>query len=259
MSFMKLVRPSELSAYDLPLVETPFLAADKARRLVEESGHARSIMHSVFRYGYRDGGNIAETVYRAVRAGELVLVCAGWRGPVSPMVTWQPDISLPAGGRWRVNGGWLYTSSAIESAVAQLNECGVPPDQLCQSDPWGLGALDATLFSTHTRQCQRQAAQGREDDHRLSLPLGASALVAPVLASASAAEEQHAEQELLLMTRKAELEARLRSLEHAPHARASLMCVSHVYGTCTACVQARLRQLKLELPDDRSSMTSVIG
>tara|TARA_Y100000589_G_scaffold295191_1_gene301346 strand:+ start:2942 stop:5023 length:2082 start_codon:yes stop_codon:yes gene_type:complete len=188
MSFMKLVRPSELSAYDLPLVETPFLAADKARRLVEESGHARSIMHSVFRYGYRDGGNIAETVYRAVRAGELVLVCAGWRGPVSPMVTWQPDISLPAGGRWRVNGGWLYTSSAIESAVAQLNECGVPPDQLCQSDPWGLGALDATLFSTHTRQCQRQAAQGREDDHRLSLPLGASALVAPVLASASAAE-----------------------------------------------------------------------
>lgn len=32
MSFMKLVRPSELSAYDLPLVETPFFAADKARR-----------------------------------------------------------------------------------------------------------------------------------------------------------------------------------------------------------------------------------
>ena len=188
MSFMKLVRPSELSAYDLPLVETPFFAADKARRLVEESDQVRSNMHSLFRYDYRDGGNIAETVYRAVKDGELMLVCAGWGGPVSPMVTWQPDISLPAGGRWRVNGGWLYTSSAIESAVAQLNECGVTPDQLCQSDPWGLGALDANLFSTHTRQCQRQAAQGREDDHRLSLPLGASALVAPVLASASAAE-----------------------------------------------------------------------
>lgn len=164
-----------------PSLKPPFSPPIRPGALVEESDQVRSNMHSLFRYDYRDGGNIAETVYRAVKDGELMLVCAGWGGPVSPMVTWQPDISLPAGGRWRVNGGWLYTSSAIESAVAQLNECGVTPDQLCQSDPWGLGALDATLFSTHTRQCQRQAAQGREDDHRLSLPLGASALVAPVL------------------------------------------------------------------------------
>jgi len=64
--------------------------------------------------------------------------------------------------------------------VAQLNECGVTPDQLRQSDPWGVGALEVNMFSMHYRQCQRQeqAAQGSEDDHRLSLPLGASALVA---------------------------------------------------------------------------------
>ncbi len=74
--------------------------------------------------------------------------------------------------------------------MAQLNECGVTPDQLRQSDPWGVGALEVNMFSMHYRQCQRQeqAAQGSEDDHRLSLPVGASALVAPVLMSASAAE-----------------------------------------------------------------------
>lgn len=190
MSFMKLVRPSELRACDLPLVETPFFAADKARRLVEENDHVRSNMHSLFRYDYRDRGNIAETVQRTVKNGELMLVCEGWDGPFSPLVTWQPDDSLPAGGRWRVNDNWIYTPSAIESAVAQLNECGVTPDQLRQSDPWGVGALEVNMFSMHYRQCQRheQAAQGSEDDHRLSLPLGASALVAPVLMSASAAE-----------------------------------------------------------------------
>ncbi|WP_228704090.1 T6SS phospholipase effector Tle1-like catalytic domain-containing protein [Marinobacter nauticus] len=190
MSFMKLVRPSELRACDLPLVETPFFAADKARRLVEENDHVRSNMRSLFRYDYRDRGNIAETVQRTVKDGELMLVCEGWDGPFSPMVTWQPDNSSPAGGRWRVNDSWIYTSSAIESAVAQLNECGVTPDQLRQSDPWGVGALEVNMFSMHYRQCQRQeqAAQGSEDDHRLSLPLGASALVAPVLMSASAAE-----------------------------------------------------------------------
>src|SRR5690554_2051966 len=190
MSFMKLVRPSELRACDLPLIETPFFAADKARRLVKENDHVRSNMHSLFRHHYRDRGNIAETVHRAVKDGELMLVCEGWDGPFSPMVTWQPDNSSPAGGRWRVNDSWIYTPSAIESAVAQLNECGVTPDQLRQSDPWGVGALEVNMFSMHYRQCQRQeqAAQGSEDDHRLSLPLGASALVAPVLMSASAAE-----------------------------------------------------------------------
>jgi len=195
MSFMKLVRPSELRACDIPLVETPFFAADKARRLVEEHDHVRSNMHSLFRHHYRGRGNIAETVHRAVKDGELMLVCEGWDGPFSPLVTWQPDASLPAGGRWRVNDSWIYTSSAIESAVAQLNECGVTPDQLRQSDPWGVGALEVNMFSMHYRQCQRQeqAAQGSEDDHRLSLPLGASALVAPVLMSASAAEGARAD------------------------------------------------------------------
>ena len=190
MSFMKLVRPSELRACDLPLVETPFFAADKARRLVKENNHVRSNMHSLFRHHYRDRGNIAETVHRAVKDGELMLVCEGWDGPFSPLVTWRPDDSLPAGGRWRLDDHWIYTPSEIKSAVAQLNECGVTPDQLRQSDPWGVGALEVNMFSMHYRQCQRQeqAAQGSEDDHRLSLPVGASALVAPVLMSASAAE-----------------------------------------------------------------------
>jgi len=190
MSFMKLVRPSELRACDLPLVETPFFAADKARRLVKENSHVRSNMHSLFRYDYRDRGNIAETVHRAVKDGELMLVCEGWGGPFSPMVTWQPDNSLPAGGQWRVNDSWIYTPSAIKDAVTELNQCGITQDQLRYQDPRGVGGLRANMFSANYRQWQRreQAAQGSEDDHRLSLPLGASALVAPVLMSASAAE-----------------------------------------------------------------------
>ena len=190
MSFMKLVRPSELRACDIPLVETPFFAADKARRLVEEHDHVRSNMHSLFRHHYRGRGNIAETVHRAVKDGELMLVCEGWDGPFSPLVTWQPDDSLPAGGRWRLDDHCIYTPSEIKSAVAQLNECGVTPDQLRQSAPWGVGSLKVNMFSMHYRQWQRreQAEQDSADNHRLSLPLGASALVAPVLMSASAAE-----------------------------------------------------------------------
>ena len=192
MSFMTLVRPSELRARDLPLVETPFFAADKARRLVKENGHVRSDMYSLFRYGPGDRRDIAEAAYQAVKDGELMLVCEGWDGPFSPMVTWQPDDNLPAGGRWRLDDHWIYTPSEIKSAVAQLNECGVTPDQLRQSAPWGVGSLKVNMFSMHYRQCQRQeqAAQGSEDDHRLSLPLGAAALVAPLPAVAASATEE---------------------------------------------------------------------
>src|SRR5690606_12510949 len=111
-----------------------------------------------------------------------MLVCEGWDGPFSPLVTWRPDNSLPAGGRWRVNDSWIYTSSAIESAVAQLNECGVTPDQLRHHHPRGVGGLRANMFSANYRQWQRreQAAQGSADNHRLTLPLGASASVAPL-------------------------------------------------------------------------------
>jgi len=192
MSSMKLVRPSELRTRDLPLVETPFFAADKARRLVKENGHVRSDMYSLFRYGPGDRRDIAEAVYQAVKDGELMLVCEGWDGPFSPMVTWQQDNSLPAGGRWRLDDHWIDTPSEIKSAVAQLNECGVTPDQLRQSAPWGVGALEVNMFSMHYRQWQRreQAEQDSADNHRLSLPLGASALVAPLpMLAASATED----------------------------------------------------------------------
>ncbi|MFB2764226.1 MULTISPECIES: T6SS phospholipase effector Tle1-like catalytic domain-containing protein [Marinobacter] len=192
MSFMTLVRPSELRARDLPLVETPFFAADKARRLVKENGHVRSDMYSLFRYGPGDRRDIAETVYQAVKDGELMLVCEGWDGPFSPMVTWQPDDNLPAGGRWRLNDHWIDTPSEIKSAVAELNECGVSSDQLRQSASWGVGSLKVNMFSMHYRQWQRreQAEQDSADNHRLSLPLGASALVAPLpMLAASATED----------------------------------------------------------------------
>lgn len=54
MSFVKLVRPSELKVLDIPFVETPFFAADRARLLVEQDNHLRSSMQSLFRYGSGD-------------------------------------------------------------------------------------------------------------------------------------------------------------------------------------------------------------
>ncbi|WP_029654400.1 T6SS phospholipase effector Tle1-like catalytic domain-containing protein [Marinobacter daepoensis] len=191
MSFMKLVRPSELKALDIPFVETPFFAADRARLLVEQDNHLRSSMQSLFRHGPGDRRNLAETVYRAVRDGELMLVCSEWNKPFSPMVTWRPDDSLPAGGQWRVDGSWLNVLPEIECAVAELNQCGITCEQLRQSESWGVGSLEVNMFSMNYRQSQRRerAAQGSVDDHRLSLPLGASALVAPVLMPAASATE----------------------------------------------------------------------
>ena len=156
MSFVKLVRPSELKALDIPFVETPFFAADRARLLVEQDNHLRSSMQSLFRYGPGDRRNLAETVHRAVRDGDLMLVCSEWNKPFSPMVTWRPDSSLPAGGQWRIEGSWLNVPSEIECAVAELNNCGITCEQLRQSESWGVGSLEVNMFSMNYRQSQHQ-------------------------------------------------------------------------------------------------------
>ncbi|MCG8521652.1 MAG: DUF2235 domain-containing protein, partial [Pseudomonadales bacterium] len=159
--------------------------------LVEQDNHLRSSMLSLFRHGPGDWRNLAETVHRAVRDGELMLVCSEWNKPFSPMVTWRPDNSLPAGGQWRLDRSWLNVPSEIECAVAELNNCGITCEQLRQSESWGVGSLEVNMFSMNYRQSQRRerAAQGSVDDRRLSLPLEASALVAPVLMSAASATE----------------------------------------------------------------------
>lgn len=194
MGFMDLVPVWDLKAYHLPRIESSFIAASMAGRLIQNDGSVRARMESVFGPHTRGGHDLAETVRRAVGDSRLMLVYTGSGRPLSPVVIWRPDDSLPVGGLWCLSGSGTSAPYAIKKGVAELNACNITPEQLRQYHPRGIGGLGIGLFSANYRQWQRseREAQGGEEDHRLSLPLGAAALVAPLSAAALATADTKA-------------------------------------------------------------------
>lgn len=186
MGFMDLVPVWDLKAYHLPRIESPFIGASMARRLVQADGSiVPSNVASTIRAGSSDRNHLADIVYQAVADCRLMLVHTGSDRPLSPMVAWQTDESLPAGGRWRINGSGISSPYGIRKAVEELNACDITPEKLRQYHPHGVGGLGVGLFSANYRQWERseQAAQSGAADHRLSLPLGAAASAAPLEAA----------------------------------------------------------------------------
>ncbi|MDX1559432.1 MAG: DUF2235 domain-containing protein [Marinobacter sp.] len=195
MGFMDLVPVWDLKAYHLPRIESPFIAASMARRFVQDdSSVVPSSVASTLGAGSSDSSGLADAVYRAVSECRLMLVYTGSDRPLSPMVTWQPDESLPGSGRWRVKGSGMGSPYGIRKAVDELNACDITPAQLRQYHPRGVGGLGVGLFSVNYRQWQRseQESQGGAADHRLSLPLGAAASVAPLSAAVNATADTKA-------------------------------------------------------------------
>ena len=183
MGFKDLVPVWDLKAYHLPRIESPFIGASMARRLVQADGRGVPLnVASTVGVGSCASNELAEAVYQAVTECRLMLVHTGSDRPLSPMVVWQPDDSLPAGGRWRVNGCGLSFPFGIRKAVEELNACSITPEQLRQYQPQGIGGLGAGLLSANYRQWQQseEKLQSGATDHRLSLPLGAAASVAPL-------------------------------------------------------------------------------
>jgi hypothetical protein len=191
MGFMDLVPVWDLKAYHLPRIESPFIATNRARRLIQDDGSVRARMESAFGPQTRSGHDLTETVCRAVSDNRLMLVYTGSGRPLSPVVSWLPDDSLPAGGRWRLRSGGMNLPYAIQKGVAELNACDITPEQLRQYHPQGIGGLGVGLFSANYRQWRRSERESQDgaEDHRLSLPLGAAALVAPLNVSAAKAAE----------------------------------------------------------------------
>lgn len=95
MGFMDLVPVWDLKAYHLPRIESPFIAAGMAGRLIQNDGSVRARMESAFGPHSRGGHDLAETVRRAVGESRLMLVYTGSGRPLSPVVIWRPDDSLP--------------------------------------------------------------------------------------------------------------------------------------------------------------------
>ncbi|WP_273166334.1 DUF2235 domain-containing protein [Marinobacter sp.] len=180
-----------LQPAELPLMESPSAAARTVRRELSGPSAGRWLMPNPWDIPGIHPGTPQETLHQTliarIAAGELCLVHSGIGTdvPLQPVVTWseagQVEGGVPGVGRWRCEEEGQQISGLV-GAVADLNRRGVTPADLragtgmgsSSSQPQGVSRKDAPGY-----------ASTRDQDHRLSLPLGAAASVAPLPAQSA--------------------------------------------------------------------------
>lgn len=151
---MQLKYPRDLTAQDLPLIESPFFAADRVRSVLSSYySHERArlaLPHGLMTYG-DNMPTRKEQLCSRVAAGELLLVYSDSEQSqlFSPVVTWRPDDSREQQGYW-VFRGTPMSCHGVEDAVAALNRHGLKPRDL--KSAVGIGGARAGDIDSEVRQ-----------------------------------------------------------------------------------------------------------
>ena len=186
---MKTIKTSwDLQVQDLPLIESPSIAAALAGELF----HSSHVGVHNFRREFVP--QTADQLGRALRAGRLLLVFSsvGFDKPFSPVVTWTADSDHPNGGSWRLNDNTF--GLGLESQVDAINKWTLTPQTIQQVGGGRVGGLEANQLNSIMieRRAEERFLAKQQAAAKHSLPLGAAAAVAPI-ASAGAAKELNTE------------------------------------------------------------------
>lgn len=171
---MQLKPPYRLRASDLPLIESPYFASRKVKRLLNSpSASARLDTSQISGIaGHSDPHNMIARVAR----GELFLVYDDLQNTelLLPLVAWQADDSFPSRGYWRFNEDSASRFGSIKTAVDVLNSRQITPRNLSFAS--AVGRLDANNLDMeirhHEAEKKRHAESGAGSRPNLSLGAG---------------------------------------------------------------------------------------
>lgn len=184
---MQLKPPYRLRASDLPLIESPYLASQKVKRLLNAPSTSARLDTS--QTGGIPGHSDPHGMIARVARGELFLVYDYLQDTelLLPLVTWQADDSFPASGYWRFNGDSASRFSSIKTAVDALNNHQLTPRSLSLAS--ATGRLDSNNLDMEIRRHEAERKRHAESgiSPGLNLPLGAGAHITPLSSSAEPA------------------------------------------------------------------------
>lgn len=158
---MKMVRTFDLVAADLPNLESPFFAAEKARALILGNHYGPLRLHQLPGSRPSLGGRNEDRsrqvgeLLQKIRNYELWLVCDSCDGgPFSPVIRWKEE--APDQGRWVLTDS--DASFSLGYSVKSLNDSGVTPQQLARYGAGGIGSLPASNFAQELQLRRREEA-----------------------------------------------------------------------------------------------------
>lgn len=178
---MQIKPRTRLTVNDFPLVESPYLATRLVKKALLGRGEIPLRFDPYDIPGFSAGARpefIHARLLSSLESGDLVLVFNPLTSgkPLDPPVVWRPDLlSSATSGKWVASPSNFFVSMASE--INALNRDGVTPGDL--------GLATAVGSTGHQSVMGEERRDSSKDsgirDHRLTLPLGAAAGIAPLI------------------------------------------------------------------------------
>lgn len=125
---MQLKRSMELTPYDLPRIENPFLAAAEVGQLISSGRLSGVELRALLRVRPDSREPLPTLATRQVADGDLFLIHGPFDpGPLSPVIDWRDNPELPAGGEWKPSSPLPF---GLGYALQELNHRQLTPDDV---------------------------------------------------------------------------------------------------------------------------------
>lgn len=184
---MQLKRSMDLTPYDIPRIESPFLAAAQTRRLINAGRFRKQDLRTLLRvqpYGRED---LCELAVKLVASGGAFLVHGPMDdGPISPVVSWHENPELPDGGEWRSTSPLPF---GLSYPLQDLNSARLTPQDI-KRGPFAVGSGIPTPHQRPEKdESQHQPPQAS------SAVASAASVMTTTIAGIKAAEDMESQKE----------------------------------------------------------------
>ncbi len=165
----------DLQPQDLLRLESPFFAAEKIRELFRRGTPipASLFFHYSPPFTHSRSDIHYQELVSKIEAGELCLVYSDIEsGSVSaPLVAWRPGSEAEESGLWNCAGTFGRGIPGLEELVAEMNRRRITPQTLQKMSATGASSLNEIEQWNQFAESVG-GDQPRQDEHRLSLPIG---------------------------------------------------------------------------------------
>lgn len=154
---MQLKRSMDLTPYDIPRIECPFLAAFETRDRIHAGQFSDQELRQLLRLQPYDRADLCELAANLVYTGEAFLVHGPLdEDPLSPVVAWRTNPQLPQGGEWQPTSPLPFS---LDDPLQDLNAAQLTPQDIKRGPFFPGSGLLSTHQGTNADENQQHPTQ----------------------------------------------------------------------------------------------------
>ncbi|MGF2686921.1 phospholipase effector Tle1 domain-containing protein [Marinobacter sp. DUT-3] len=185
---MQLKRSMDLTPYDIPRIESPFLAASETRRKINAGQFREHDLRKLLRLQPYGRVDLCELAVKLVASGGAFLVHGPMdEGPLSPVVAWRSSPEQPNGGEWRPTGQLPF---GLSYPLQDLNSARLTPQDI-KRGPFAPGSGSPTPRQ-HPETDESQPHQPRQASSTIA---STASVMTTTIAGIKAAEDTESQEE----------------------------------------------------------------